>query len=83
MRAAQTTVKDSMRLRDSAAVSRAESETFRKAARQSRHRRSLSDVSGGCPVCSFAIAPGDGVSFQRGQLIHLACYEGRRASGGA
>jgi hypothetical protein len=30
-----------------------------------------------CPVCSKPIEPGDGVSFQHGQLMHLACRDAR------
>ncbi len=28
-----------------------------------------------CPICARHIEPGEPVSFQRGSLLHLACYE--------
>ena len=28
-----------------------------------------------CPVCELMIEPGQPVSFQHGELLHLACYE--------
>ena len=28
-----------------------------------------------CPVCELMIEPGQPVSFQRGELLHLGCYE--------
>jgi hypothetical protein len=33
-----------------------------------------------CSVCRDSILPGENVAFQRGDLIHLACYEQRGAT---
>ena len=32
----------------------------------------------GCPVCALPVLAGDAVSFQRGKLWHLSCYESAR-----
>ena len=34
-----------------------------------------------CAVCRDAILPGENIAFQRGHLIHLACYEQQPATG--
>ena len=52
------------------------------------HRRVLNLFFGGrgptvagqnCTMCGDSILPGENVAFQRGDLIHLACYEQRLA----
>ena len=73
IRTAEDARKESRRVRDAAAVSRAESEVLRKDASTARAGRDRV-----CPVCGLHMLPGEHVSFQHGKLLHLACWENQR-----
>lgn len=74
VRAAALTAKRNREVREATGVIRTESEVLRTAAQRARRR----PPGKACPVCEQPIAPGQGVSFQDGELIHLACYETSR-----
>lgn len=61
-------------IRDATEVALAESEVPRGSAQRTRQR----PPGRTCPVCEQPLEPGQGVSFQRGELIHLTCYEKHR-----
>src|SRR5687767_10243019 len=56
--------KSSRQLRDIAGVTRAESEATRTSTQTAQR------PAAGCPHCEQPIEPGQGVSFQHGELIH-------------
>jgi hypothetical protein len=74
IRTAQLLGKHNREIRDAAGVTRAESDSLRESARAVRGAPSARD----CSHCGRPIEPGEGVSFQRGTLMHLRCYERRR-----
>ena len=66
------------RRRDRTAVSTADAPAQQSADSDLR-RRPARDVhtKPGCPMCGVPILPGQNVSFQRGTLLHMTCYEER------
>lgn len=68
--------KETQRVQDAAAVSRAESEVLRKDTARARGRALV------CPVCGLDVQPGHGVSFQHGERLHLGCMENQRRERG-
>lgn len=71
VRTAELNGKRNRQVRDATELSVAESEVLRDAAQRTRQRK----TGRACPVCRRPLEPGQGVSFQHGRLIHLACYE--------
>jgi hypothetical protein len=75
----QTVFKENRQIRESAGVVRAESEALRAETRRGRARRQKSPGRM-CPMCQRGLEPGEPVSFRQGVIVHLACYEARRAN---
>lgn len=73
IRTAEVLGKHNRELRDATGVTLAESDSLRESARAVRGAPSAR----GCSHCGQAIEPGEGVSFQRGALMHRRCYERR------
>jgi hypothetical protein len=73
IRTAEVLGKHNREIRDATGVTVAESDSLRESARAVRG----APITRGCSRCGRAIEPGEGVSFQRGALMHRRCYESR------